>query len=86
MTVAAGTRRARTASLGNWGAQSTVHAVLRRHGRPRLCDLDRPTGKPGGYGRDRPGELASALPIARLSMAPRIDTYSGCGSVGYMQY
>ena len=38
-------------------AQSTVHAVLRRHGRARLRDLDRPTGKPVRFERDRPGEL-----------------------------
>lgn len=38
-------------------SQSTVHAVLRRHGRPRLCDLDCPTGTPVRYERDRPGEL-----------------------------
>ena len=38
-------------------AQSTVHAVLRRHARPRLCDVDCPTGAPVRYERDRPGEL-----------------------------
>jgi transposase InsO family protein len=38
-------------------AHSTVHAVLRRHGVPRLGDLDRPTGQPVRYQRQRPGEL-----------------------------
>lgn len=38
-------------------SQATVYAVLRRHHRPRLRDLDRPTGTPVRYERDRPGEL-----------------------------
>jgi len=38
-------------------AQSTVSAVLRRHGEPRLAHLDRPTGRPVRYERRRPGEL-----------------------------
>jgi transposase InsO family protein len=38
-------------------AHSTVHAVLRRHGVPCLRDLDRPTGRPVRYQRQRPGEL-----------------------------
>ena len=38
-------------------AHSTVHAVLRRHGVPRLDDLDRPTGQVVRYQRERPGEL-----------------------------
>jgi transposase InsO family protein len=38
-------------------AHSTVHAVLVRHGVPRLHDLDRPTGQPVRYQRQRPGEL-----------------------------
>jgi len=38
-------------------ARSTVHAVLRRTGAPRLADLDRPTGQIVRYQRQRPGEL-----------------------------
>lgn len=38
-------------------ARSTVWRVLRRNGLPRLADLDRPTGTPVRYQRDRPGEL-----------------------------
>lgn len=39
-------------------APSTVHAVLRRHGRHRLAWLDRPTGRLiRRYERARPGEL-----------------------------
>jgi transposase InsO family protein len=38
-------------------AQSTVHRVLRRHGVPRLADLDRPTRTVVRYERERPGEL-----------------------------
>ncbi|MFN2590542.1 MAG: IS481 family transposase [Actinomycetota bacterium] len=36
---------------------STVHRVLRRHGVPRLADLDRPTRTVVRYERERPGEL-----------------------------
>jgi transposase InsO family protein len=38
-------------------APSTVHAVLRRHGVPRLCDLDRATRTIVRYQREHPGEL-----------------------------
>ena len=38
-------------------APSTVHAVLVRHGVPRLGELDRPTGQVVRYQRQRPGEL-----------------------------
>jgi transposase InsO family protein len=38
-------------------APSTVHRVLRRHGVPRLADLDRPTRTVVRYERERPGEL-----------------------------
>jgi transposase InsO family protein len=38
-------------------AHSTVHAVLRRQHVPRLGELDRPTGQPVRYQRQRPGEL-----------------------------
>lgn len=37
--------------------RSTVYAVLRRHAMPRLAHLDRPTGKPVRYEKERPGEL-----------------------------
>jgi transposase InsO family protein len=38
-------------------ARSTVHRVLRRHGVPRLADIDRPTRTVVRYQRDSPGEL-----------------------------
>jgi transposase InsO family protein len=38
-------------------SRSTVWRVLRRNHMPRLCDLDRPTGRPVRYQRERPGEL-----------------------------
>lgn len=38
-------------------ARSTVYRVLRRHGVPRLCDLDRATRQVIRYQRERPGEL-----------------------------
>lgn len=38
-------------------APATVWRVLRRRGEPPLAWLDRPTGKPVRYQRDRPGEL-----------------------------
>jgi transposase InsO family protein len=38
-------------------APSTVHRILTRHAAPRLAWLDRPTGTPVRYERDRPGEL-----------------------------
>jgi len=38
-------------------APSTVHRILTRHAMPRLAWLDRPTGAPVRYERDRPGEL-----------------------------
>ena len=38
-------------------ATSTVHRILTRHRMPRLAWLDRPTGAPVRYERDRPGEL-----------------------------
>ena len=36
---------------------STVHRILTRHQVPPLAWLDRPTGRPVRYERDRPGEL-----------------------------
>jgi transposase InsO family protein len=38
-------------------APSTVHRILTRHGMPKLAWLDRPTGTPVRYQRERPGEL-----------------------------
>jgi transposase InsO family protein len=38
-------------------APSTVHRILTRHRMPRLAWLDRTTGTPVRYERDRPGEL-----------------------------
>ena len=38
-------------------SHSTVHRVLRRHGVPRLRDIDRATHVVVRYERDRPGEL-----------------------------
>jgi transposase InsO family protein len=38
-------------------SRSTVHRVLRRHGMPRLSDIDRPTRTVVRYQRDRPGDL-----------------------------
>ena len=38
-------------------SRSTVWRVLRRNDLPRLADLDRPTGRPVRYQRERPGEL-----------------------------
>jgi transposase len=38
-------------------ARSTVWAVLARHQMPRLAELDRPSGQPVRYQRQRPGEL-----------------------------
>lgn len=37
--------------------RSTIYGVLRRHQMSRLAHLDRPSGAPIRYERDRPGEL-----------------------------
>ena len=49
--------------------RSTVYAVLRRRGLPRLRDLDRPTGVPVRYERDCPGELVH-VDIKKLAKVP----------------
>jgi len=51
-------------------APSTVHAVLRRYGCPRLAYLDRATGVPvRRYERDRPGELVH-VDVKKLGNIP----------------
>jgi transposase InsO family protein len=50
-------------------APSTVHAVLRRYQRPRLAELDRPSGQVVRYQRQRPGELVH-LDIKRQGRIP----------------
>jgi transposase InsO family protein len=50
-------------------APSTVHRVLRRHGVPRLRDLDRPTRTIVRYERERPGELVH-VDIKKLGRIP----------------
>ena len=51
-------------------APSTVHAVLRRYGCPRLAHLDRATGVPvRRYERDRPGELVH-VDVKKLGNIP----------------
>lgn len=49
-------------------ARSTIYAVLRRHGLSRLRDLDRASGVPVRYVRDRPGELLhlDMKPLGRI--------------------
>jgi transposase InsO family protein len=48
---------------------STVHAVLARYGCPRLAHLDRATGVPVRYERDRPGELVH-VDVKKLGNIP----------------
>ena len=50
-------------------ARSTVYAVLRRHGRSRLRDQDRPTRTVIRYVRERPGELLH-LDVKKLGRIP----------------
>ena len=50
-------------------APSTVHRILARHGMPKLAWLDRPTGTPVRYERDRPGELVH-VDIKKLGNIP----------------
>jgi transposase InsO family protein len=50
-------------------APSTVHAILRRHGLSRLSRLDRTTGIPIRYERDRPGELLH-IDVKKLGRVP----------------
>jgi transposase InsO family protein len=49
--------------------RSTVHRVLRRHGVPRLCDLDRATHTVVRYERSRPGELVH-VDVKKLGRIP----------------
>lgn len=50
-------------------APSTVHAVLARHGLSRLSRLDRTTGIPIRYERERPGELIH-VDVKKLGRVP----------------
>jgi transposase InsO family protein len=50
-------------------APSTVHAVLRRYGCQPLAFLDRATGVPVRYERDRPGELVH-VDVKKLGNIP----------------
>lgn len=50
--------------------RSTIYAVLRREGLPRLSHLDRPTGAPvRRYERERPGELLH-IDVKKLGRIP----------------
>ncbi len=49
--------------------RSTIYAVLRRHGCSRLAALDRSTGVPVRYVRERPGELLH-LDVKQLARIP----------------
>lgn len=49
--------------------RSTVYAVLRRHGVNRLDRMDRPTGQPVRYQRERPGELIH-VDVKKLGRIP----------------
>lgn len=49
--------------------RSTVYAVLRRHQMSRLAHLDRPTGTPIRYERERPGELVH-VDVKKLGRIP----------------
>jgi transposase InsO family protein len=49
--------------------RSTIYAVLRRHGRSRLRDQDRPTRTVIRYVRERPGELLH-LDVKKLGRVP----------------
>ncbi len=56
-----------TAALGI--PRSTIGDVLRRHGRSRLADRDRPTGIPIRYVRERPGDLLH-MDVKKLGRIP----------------
>ena len=49
--------------------RSTIYGVLRRHQMSRLVHLDRPTGIPIRYERDRPGELVH-IDVKKLGRIP----------------
>jgi transposase InsO family protein len=59
-------------------ARSTVHKVLRRHDRPRICDLDKATRCVVRYERDRPGELVH-VDIKKLGRIPDGGGWRGMG-------
>jgi len=61
-------------------APSTVHRVLRRHGAPRLRDLDRPTRTVVRYERDRPGELVH-VDVKKLGKIPPGGGWRGRGEL-----
>jgi transposase InsO family protein len=49
--------------------RSTIYGVLRRHQLSRLAHLDRPTGTPIRYERERPGELVH-VDVKKLGRIP----------------
>lgn len=49
--------------------RSTIYGVLRRHQMSRLAHLDRPTGTPIRYERERPGELLH-VDVKKLGRIP----------------
>jgi transposase InsO family protein len=49
--------------------RSTIYGVLRRHQMSRLAHLDRPTGTPIRYERERPGELVH-IDVKKLGKIP----------------
>lgn len=49
--------------------RSTIYGVLRRHHMSRLAHLDRPTGIPIRYERERPGELVH-IDVKKLGRIP----------------
>ena len=49
--------------------RSTIYGVLRRHQMSRLAHLDRPTGTPIRYERERPGELVH-IDVKKLGRIP----------------
>ena len=59
-------------------AQSTVHKVITRNGRPRICDLDKATRCVVRYERDRPGELVH-VDIKKLGRIPDGGGWRGVG-------
>jgi transposase InsO family protein len=59
-------------------SRSTVYAVLRRHGLPRLAHLDRPTGVVVRYERARPGELIH-IDVKRQARIPTGGGWQGRG-------
>jgi transposase InsO family protein len=62
-------------------SRSTVYAVLRRHRMPRLAHLDRPTGRPVRYEKDRPGELIH-VDVKKLGRIPEGGGHRILGRAG----